>query len=1200
MIKPTLFVGLGTTGTDILKTLRELMSEEYENAGLPIFRYISIETQEKETGDNSSKFKDYEQIEVVNATIDETTKIREQLDPNQPIAIYQPQLAEWLNPALLNEYESFKDGASNIRMAGRLCLWHNWQQIRRTLSTARNRVVEDVNRQETLDILTQHYQAKGLDVPNQLVDDNGINVYVVGTLCGGTCSGMLIDIAYLIRSILGRGDTNEVNGIFTMYDQLLAESTDDDIAARAANCYTSLSELNYYNHSKVMYDVVFPNRQRLDTYQKPYNYDLIVSPTGRNDAFRFVAGGEVDEAGLSLMVALNLFAESAGDTGGRKRAIRTDWRGFGVGYGQLKDVLVGEIPTMTRCLASFGLTAVWYPKYRIASAAACFASKELCDNLKGGHTSDKKINANAINEWNNIRVNVDILTSPQVDGRPTLKSEIEDHLNNLEGEVLNRKSSAQQLERMLKSYPGSDAGSFKNRFSRSGTYYAWIEGEVDNCKKAFRDAIGSALQNQLSKVFDSPSSYGINDVQKYFEELDSVIKATQGRIKNELPDLNLDQLDFSGMKRAEKNPWTRGSGKREESVSLFRESLVKEYRQLIIGDAVGIYHKVRYYFLRQVLDDVRAKLGFEGSSETNTVKQQLEDIQSNLDSCITTLTDKYDEYIRPPGYECVKIVANNPQNSIEIDAKTLAGQIVDESTSINNEVLLEDGQPIANHEFLKKSGEYLSQQMSETYQSTALNKINAGDEEGPASSLVVTKVQSLLENDDNQIRDLANRSNPYQNFSGSYRAIQLDRGTKIVFGHDPPGASLTVLQNAIRFDRTGGSSVDHLLFFYEEEAGFTFDDLAVYEALKNHFENGPKLSYRGWTHQNPNFYDLKLQPKSSDLKRWCRALEKLVPKIKEAYPAAFNSVFKFEHGNIIFSYKNRVNVAQFLVLSDDANSINNLCTVENDDYYNYFFNSVKDEFNRLGPHSVSVSVNDLLEQIDMGERGEMSGFYTQFLEEIFPDSGEATFTPPSAEPEVVSSSSENIPQTSHDTTDEEQSDTSIGGETGLTFGELQRIRELLDKQPREWTQEDHTLMEGFNVRDISRIQELLNKSPREWIQEDHILMQRIQQNFERIDSDGELQHIRELLDKQPREWTQEDHTLMEGFNVRDISHIQELLDKPQREWTQEDHVLMQRIQQNFERIDSEQKTSTDQSRGVTPEGVDPEEVDPDEMNNPQK
>ena len=44
MIKPTLFIGLGTTGLKILKSLRQLMFEEYGQEGLPIFRYVSIET----------------------------------------------------------------------------------------------------------------------------------------------------------------------------------------------------------------------------------------------------------------------------------------------------------------------------------------------------------------------------------------------------------------------------------------------------------------------------------------------------------------------------------------------------------------------------------------------------------------------------------------------------------------------------------------------------------------------------------------------------------------------------------------------------------------------------------------------------------------------------------------------------------------------------------------------------------------------------------------------------------------------------------------------------------------------------------------------------------------------------------------------------------------------------------------------------
>lgn len=49
-IKPTVYVGLGTTGMEILNHLRRLNHQEYGEAGLPIFRYVSIETDAGKTG----------------------------------------------------------------------------------------------------------------------------------------------------------------------------------------------------------------------------------------------------------------------------------------------------------------------------------------------------------------------------------------------------------------------------------------------------------------------------------------------------------------------------------------------------------------------------------------------------------------------------------------------------------------------------------------------------------------------------------------------------------------------------------------------------------------------------------------------------------------------------------------------------------------------------------------------------------------------------------------------------------------------------------------------------------------------------------------------------------------------------------------------------------------------------------------------
>lgn len=843
MIKPTIFIGLGTTGTNILKTFRQLIFEEYGHAGLPIFRYIAIETTEHETGDNPPQFEEYERISVVNATIASLAPIQMRLDPNHPY--YNPHLAEWLNPDLLNQTQSFTDGAANIRMAGRLCLWENWVAICRSLSSARNAIISADSVPGTQQILRQHYEAKNLGVPYQLVDNNGVDVYIFGSLCGGTCSGMLIDIAYLLRNLLSQYNGNEVTGIFTMYDRFSAEGWDLTDAIRAANCYSSLSELNYYNHPNTIYEVIFPNDLRVNTPQKPYDYELIVSPTGKNPNTRFVSSdGRIDEDGLNLMVALNLFAESAADTDGHKKAIRTDWVGF-EGFGALKLVSRGEIPTMTRGLASFGLTAVWYPKYRIATAAACRISRELCQNWLSASTSGSTILRDTEQAWDTIRQSADILASPEGIGQPSLRDEIETELNKA-CQVFNQEASVNTLRYWLNKLPGGVADPVTDRFDISGRYYAWMKAKVGECQKAFSEAIDNTLKDQLAKI-DFQGEYGLADVRAFFEELDQIIEQALLRCPERLPILDLNALDFEPMHRAEKNIWLKITGRKKRVVEIHREKLIEDYRQLIIGHE-GIYPKMRNYFLRPVLEAARAKLGFGVHSDGLTIKQQLDQITVNLEHCEQELQEEYKYVIRPPKYGCVKIVTNNLQNSIETDAESLSAQIVDDAP--HPTLFVEDGHPITMDTFFNKEHEEMKLWMIETYRDLALRRINQ-----TAEALATTKTQELLNVTDNDIEDLARRSNPYQEFVPEYQPFVLEPRTKIIVGHDPTNYRLNNLQMNLGFDRTSNSSVDRFLFFYEEEAGFAPNDLAVYELLKHHFESSPG-AYGHSTHQDSNFYDL--------------------------------------------------------------------------------------------------------------------------------------------------------------------------------------------------------------------------------------------------------------------------------------------------------------------------------------------------------
>ena len=984
MIKPTLFVGLGTTGTKILKSLRQLMAEEYTRAGLPIFRYIAIETDGDEKGEDPSlmsteRQKDYEQITVVSATIDDTGPIRLRLTPGHPL--HKPQLAEWLNPQLLDFAQSFQAGASNIRMAGRLCLWENWEQMQNTFFRARDAIIAPATTQDTVDILNQHYTAQGQVPDGRLVDSDAINVYVVGSLCGGSCSGMLIDIAYFFRNLLSGNDANRIYGIFTMYDKEQATGH-QDTAVRAANCYASLAELNYYNHSNTRYDVTFPSGHGVgNPTQKPFDYAMLVSRSGKNPLLKFtLPGGGFDEEGLNLMVALNLFAEAAGDTDGQKEAIRTDWESF-PGYGNLKPVQEGEIAMMVRCLASFGLTAVWYPKYRIASASACLISQKLCENWQGAHVPKATSVADADQEWKAmLRGNMDVLTHPE--GQSPLKSRIESHLSQARQEFGKENTTARQLETLMQAFPPGEGGPFHHKFAQGGQYFELMDMQVVECKKKFREAIGAALNNQLARI-DFQGTYGLGDVRAFFQALDGKIKDTIDSCPDRLSTLNLDGLDFEPMHRAENNRWTKLIGLQAQSVEAHRKALIDIYCRLISGDRESIYLSLRNYFLRPVLQEVREMLGFgvqprhtDGPNPPQTIKQRLDQVAANLGNCIRKFKADYDFAVNAPKSECVKIVANNPQNRIDVDADALRHQIA----SMDTHSRLLNGKTM--REFLERSSEDITRQMTETYRQLALAQIQV--------DAVVTKAQALLTEKSNDIGNLAGRSNPYQTFRSVYQPFALATPPQIIFGHDPTGHALPNLQHELTgpnlgFPRLGPSSVDHLLFFYQEEAGFALDDLEAYETLKQHFEQS-QAAYGHQTHQNPELFDLALHHKGDLLARWCRALARLVPEIcSRVNSEAFSGVFRLHHGRYVFEYYVD-GLVQTLGLSDDPGGIKRLSRQENKSSYDDFIKAVQSKFSQLGRETVDRVINQLLGDVaNLDARRKLSDFYKAFLDEVYPE-----------------------------------------------------------------------------------------------------------------------------------------------------------------------------------------------------------------------
>lgn len=980
MIRPTLFVGLGTTGTNIIKYLRRFIFEEYGRAGLPVFRYVSIETDGAENGEDpglrvTSRMESYEQIRVIKATIASTKPIEHKITPGDPL--YDKNLASWLNPDLLKIGDrSFEAGAKNIRMAGRLCLWENWVEVENTLRSEANSVNASANVEATKLILKKHNAKKRGTISDRQVDPDTTDVYVFGSLCGGSCSGMWIDIAYFFRSLFattGKGSSApKLYGIFTMFDKEQATNLRNQV--RTANCYGALHEYNFYNHIDTSYSMVLPTgHEILEIKDPPFDYTLFESRSGKNSSIRFnKPDGSFDEEGLNQMVALNLFADVSGDSDGMKNAIRTDWYGHD-GYRQIKPRRDGETNVMVRCMASFGLTAVWYPKYRIATGAACLIGQKLCENWLGSHQDNIKIKEKGSEKCNAIiEKHIDRLTSPPSDS--PIKRELDALLVQARRQFPNAKS-ARDFENMMRNFP--HGASFHNKFDKGKDYCNLIEQLAPDCRQAMIKEITSVFKEQLNMLTFN-EGYGMGDVHSYFKALDHALEKYLEHCPARFPILSLDSLDFSKLRAAEENMGLKLVGLQKKSTEQHQNQLIKTYTQII----EQMYFDLRNHYLRPIIEDMRMELGFllenedkDEMDERKTIQSILHSINQNLRELIEQFKADYREAVDVPKQINVAIVANNPDNLVEVDMKRLAYLL---NASEADGDLLEDR---SLSDFLSKADEAVHVQMKEVYRRYALAKIE--------DLHVVSKAQEMLnQTRSSPIEAVARRATPCQTFNNLYQELHIPTAPNMISGQDTSGNVLKELkvnlsQEGHEFARIGSTTVDHLLFFYTEEAGFAVNDLESFRMLHARYNEKPG-PYGHLTRHDARYYDLELAIKKKQLDLWMTGLCELTPLICRYKPAIFDHVLR-DGGTDEARYVYAIDggLGSEVYLQGDPEGVITIAQQENTPAYQWFMHHINSGFRLAEETFVNRLVNEVLDSTPRNKRESRRKFFKEFLHDVF-------------------------------------------------------------------------------------------------------------------------------------------------------------------------------------------------------------------------
>ena len=271
-INRTICIGLGGTGRDVLMRIRRLIVDRYGDfKQLPVVSFVHIDTDKATsniTGLRTGNFYHGVDLRFSDAEKVAATMTRSQVDNmvkelNRRSSNYEgspgvyKNIQAWFPPQLLKNLKAIDEGAQAIRPVGRLAFFHNYRTIKAAIESAEKR--------------TRGHNAvllrKGLSVENKL------NIFVVGSLCGGTGSGICLDVAYCLRQMYGN-DGAQIAGYLVVSPELYGNAPD-----KHANTYAALKELNYYATAgttfKAEYDV--QNIEYVEESRPPFEYVYLIS-----------------------------------------------------------------------------------------------------------------------------------------------------------------------------------------------------------------------------------------------------------------------------------------------------------------------------------------------------------------------------------------------------------------------------------------------------------------------------------------------------------------------------------------------------------------------------------------------------------------------------------------------------------------------------------------------------------------------------------------------------------------------------------------------------------------------------------------------------------------------------------------------------------------------------------------------------------
>jgi hypothetical protein len=367
----TLVIGLGSTGARVVDRLASAVAWELGGGEkAPWLEYLCLETDANEL----AKLPHVRPEDFRVLGVDKTEFALMVANPSQ----FDPTngLSSWIDLPTVRKLPdgSVQSGVGNIRMVGRLAFLHkaNFEVVKQMVARRLDRL-----RALTANAATEaRGKLQGGANPPVTFASPHVQVYVVGTLCGGTASGVAGDMGFFVRSLLHDGET--VTAMFTVPRPDFTAALNPLAERFKTNSYHALVELNHYHLPERTDEapVRFPDGTQSRVGDFPYDLTFVLMPKELGPQ----GEDQVNQA-VADRLFLHVFSVQTNTAGQAINAVP-----FGTEVGGAQSYADRDHRAHVFC--TFGLSVVDYPIQRVMEACQAKLLEETLSEALARNVDD--------------------------------------------------------------------------------------------------------------------------------------------------------------------------------------------------------------------------------------------------------------------------------------------------------------------------------------------------------------------------------------------------------------------------------------------------------------------------------------------------------------------------------------------------------------------------------------------------------------------------------------------------------------------------------------------------------------------------------------------------------------------------------------------------------------------------------------------